>query len=289
MSVVPVFGVFPGRRSISARRGLLGGLGTDEAQLGPAICFWASSRVAKSCLARFIPGESRLEGQLRLRQLAGGGDTFGGPSSFQIGCRRRYVAEKPVAESLLAGLGRFQHALRLALLGSASSLLQGNRDLEHQAPAVHAVLHLHGNQADGEIGIAVAVGEIAPFFRGVDPGALDRQLGIVGLQAFGQGCGIEYGSRGTVRRATGSASSAGGSREHGVDEHHLVVTFAFHGDEFGFQTALSTWARMASCCGRQSSRIARLGNALQAVGEVDVFADQVKGYGWKASIRRKGP
>jgi hypothetical protein len=76
------------------------------------------------------------------------------------------------------------------------SCCSGMFNSKHQFPHVHAVARLDRRDAESEIGIAVAIGQIAVLFRRANPRVVGEETWIPAAQALLQRDIVEPGDRG---------------------------------------------------------------------------------------------
>ena len=192
-----------------------------------------------------------------------------------------------MAERLLARGGGFQQALGLTFLAAAGALLQRNVHFQHQGPGVDAIADLHRLHADDEIREAVAVGQVAAFFRAVEAGGFDGQLRIAGEQALVQDLMVEA-RRNRAQGAGRRQRRVDAAGQRGVDEGAQVVIFGFHADQLGVHRAALDLRADGVLLRRQSAGITYLGDLLELAAEGDVLARQLYGPVGQPVLRVKG-
>ncbi len=132
--------------------------------------------------AVFVSSQGRVQVQFGLRQQAGAHQRLQAPRDFEAGEAFAEFGQRLVEVALAAQARRVDHQFRLALLGAATLLLQGDVELQHQFPLGHALADLGRRDAEADVGIAVALHQVAPLLGAGDAGVVGCQLRIVGLQ-----------------------------------------------------------------------------------------------------------
>jgi hypothetical protein len=118
---------------------------------------------------------------------------FGSPGGIEAGQVLGQFAQNLVGGSVATGLRGRQHGFRLALLGTAGALLQGQVQFDHQLPFLHGTLVLDRRDTQREVRVAVLVSQFAILLGRADAGLFGKELRVLCPHTLLKGQRVELG------------------------------------------------------------------------------------------------